>query len=84
MLNLVYDINLHYLGVRSQESGVRREERGIEGESFLFAGTQRTLAQSANGILLHSDPDMVSYLKLPTPNNLVVMIFVFLYLYQIR
>ncbi|NEN89254.1 MAG: hypothetical protein F6K48_10255 [Okeania sp. SIO3H1] len=24
---LVYDINLNYLGVRSQSSGVRREER---------------------------------------------------------
>ncbi|NES76191.1 MULTISPECIES: hypothetical protein [Okeania] len=24
---LVYDISLNYLGVRSQESGVRREER---------------------------------------------------------
>ncbi|NET75592.1 MULTISPECIES: hypothetical protein [Okeania] len=27
LLNSVYDINLNYLGVRSQESGVRREER---------------------------------------------------------
>ncbi|NER06177.1 MAG: hypothetical protein F6K17_28125 [Okeania sp. SIO3C4] len=27
MLNSVYDINLNDLGVRSQESGVRREER---------------------------------------------------------
>ncbi|NEP88183.1 MAG: hypothetical protein F6K18_15835 [Okeania sp. SIO2C2] len=39
----MYDINLNYLGVRSQESGVRRkerkkeEERVVEGESFLFA-----------------------------------------------
>ncbi|NEP84500.1 MAG: hypothetical protein F6K17_18585 [Okeania sp. SIO3C4] len=34
---LLYDINLNYLGVRTQESGVRREERVVEGESFLFA-----------------------------------------------
>ncbi|NEP05823.1 MAG: hypothetical protein F6K25_30765 [Okeania sp. SIO2G4] len=27
MLKRVYDINLNYLGVRSQESGVSREER---------------------------------------------------------
>ncbi|NEP05967.1 MAG: hypothetical protein F6K18_32985 [Okeania sp. SIO2C2] len=27
MVKRVYDINLNYLGVRSQESGVRREER---------------------------------------------------------
>ncbi|NET25864.1 hypothetical protein [Okeania sp. SIO1I7] len=44
----------HYLGVRSQESGFRsqptpnpsqegKEEEGISGESFLFAGAQRTL-----------------------------------------
>ncbi|NEP08387.1 MAG: hypothetical protein F6K34_28675, partial [Okeania sp. SIO4D6] len=39
---LGYDINLNYLGVRSQESGVRRkerkkeEERVVEGESFMF------------------------------------------------
>ncbi|NET23051.1 MULTISPECIES: hypothetical protein [unclassified Okeania] len=26
----VYDINLNYLGVRSQESGVRRKERRIK------------------------------------------------------
>ncbi|NEP03763.1 MAG: hypothetical protein F6K25_13640 [Okeania sp. SIO2G4] len=47
---LVYDISLNYLGVRSQESGVRsqptprpsqegkkEEERIVEGESFLVA-----------------------------------------------
>ncbi|NEP71829.1 MAG: hypothetical protein F6K25_09460 [Okeania sp. SIO2G4] len=34
----MYDINLNYLGVRSQESGVRKEEeRVVEGKSFLFA-----------------------------------------------
>ncbi|NET79093.1 hypothetical protein [Okeania sp. SIO1F9] len=27
LVKRVYDINLNYLGVRSQESGVRREER---------------------------------------------------------
>ncbi|WP_287527124.1 hypothetical protein [Okeania sp. SIO2C2] len=27
MVKRVYDINLNYLGVRSQSSGVRREER---------------------------------------------------------
>ncbi|MGK7923247.1 MAG: hypothetical protein AB4080_24935 [Trichodesmium sp.] len=30
----VYDTNLNYLRVRSQESGVRRKERIVEGESF--------------------------------------------------
>ncbi|NES75699.1 MULTISPECIES: hypothetical protein [Okeania] len=34
----MYDINLNYLGVRSQESGVRKEEeRVVEEKSFLFA-----------------------------------------------
>ncbi|MGK7920401.1 MAG: hypothetical protein AB4080_10405 [Trichodesmium sp.] len=33
----VYDTNLNYLGVRSQESGGKKEEeRIVEGESFLF------------------------------------------------
>ncbi|NEP06281.1 MAG: hypothetical protein F6K34_16470 [Okeania sp. SIO4D6] len=31
----MYDINLNYLGVRSQKSGGKKEEeRGIEGDSF--------------------------------------------------
>ncbi|MGD1808472.1 hypothetical protein ACP6PL_23975 [Dapis sp. BLCC M126] len=35
---LVYDININYLGVRSQESGGKKEEeRIVDGESFLFA-----------------------------------------------
>ncbi|WP_287525040.1 hypothetical protein [Okeania sp. SIO2C2] len=36
----MYDINLNFLGVRSQESGVRREEirrKSSRRESFLFA-----------------------------------------------
>ncbi|NEP42790.1 MAG: hypothetical protein F6K35_27635 [Okeania sp. SIO2H7] len=38
LVKRVYDINLNYLGVRSQDSGVRREEeKGVEGESFLVA-----------------------------------------------
>ncbi|NEP87812.1 MAG: hypothetical protein F6K18_13845 [Okeania sp. SIO2C2] len=30
---------------RNQESGGKKEERGIEGESFLFAGVQRILSE---------------------------------------
>ena len=33
----MYDINLNYLGVRSQEERKKEEERVVEGESFLFA-----------------------------------------------
>ncbi|NEN89725.1 MAG: hypothetical protein F6K48_12760 [Okeania sp. SIO3H1] len=47
VVEFVYDMNLNYLGVNpplapppprrgSQSDRVRREERGIEGESFLF------------------------------------------------
>ncbi|WP_287325051.1 hypothetical protein [Okeania sp. SIO1F9] len=36
LVKRVYDINLNYLGVRSQESGGKKEEeRGIEGEIAL-------------------------------------------------
>ncbi|WP_287279722.1 MULTISPECIES: hypothetical protein [unclassified Okeania] len=41
LVKRVYDISLNSLGVRSQESGVRREEKQkkprVEGESFLVA-----------------------------------------------
>ncbi|NEP07306.1 MAG: hypothetical protein F6K34_22400, partial [Okeania sp. SIO4D6] len=56
---LGYDINLNYLGVRSQESGVRRkerkkeEERVVEGESFLFAllSGQDIIPQITNALI---------------------------------
>ncbi len=50
LVKRVYDINLNYLGVRSQESGVRRKERIVEGESFLFAllSGQEIISQITN------------------------------------
>ncbi|NEQ73528.1 MAG: hypothetical protein F6K23_10880 [Okeania sp. SIO2C9] len=45
---LLYDINLNYLGDRSQEGGKKKkeEERRVERESFLFAGAKRRLTRS--------------------------------------
>ncbi|NEP87314.1 MAG: hypothetical protein F6K18_11035 [Okeania sp. SIO2C2] len=51
-------MNLNSLGVRSQESGVRREERI----------RNRSRSRGAwNGVLSRSYLDMISYLKSPMP-----------------
>ncbi|WP_287524718.1 hypothetical protein [Okeania sp. SIO2C2] len=46
----MYDINFNYLGVRSQESGVRREERRRKRKFFYHALIQKTSPKIKNKI----------------------------------
>ncbi|NER07264.1 MAG: hypothetical protein F6K17_34155 [Okeania sp. SIO3C4] len=51
MVKRVYDINLNYLGVRSQESGVRRKERrrkNSRGRKFFVCALIRTRHHNSN------------------------------------
>ncbi|NEP07623.1 MULTISPECIES: hypothetical protein [Okeania] len=57
-------MNLNSLGVRSQESEGKKEEE-TPSRKIKFFGERK-----GHGVLLRSYPDMVSYLKLPTPKIL--------------
>ncbi|NEP91348.1 MAG: hypothetical protein F6K18_33625 [Okeania sp. SIO2C2] len=66
LVKRVYDISLNSLGVRSQESGVRIQEgrkKNNRSRRRKFFGECK-----GHGVLSRSYPDMVSYLRLPTPN----------------
>ncbi|NES72054.1 MAG: hypothetical protein F6K24_46100 [Okeania sp. SIO2D1] len=58
---LVYNMNLNSLGVSPQESGGKKEEE-TQSRKIKFFGERK-----GRGVLSRSYPDMVSYLKLPTP-----------------